>query len=85
MKKFSRQEIESKVNDILVDKLGVSEIEVKPEATLKDELGADSLDAVEIVMELEREFGISISDEELNDVTSCKVSEVYDLVERLQK
>lgn len=85
MKKFSRQEIESKVNDILVDKLGVSEIEVKPEATLKDELGADSLDAVEIVMELEREFGISISDEELDGVTSCKVSEVYDLVERLQK
>ncbi len=85
MKKFSRQEIETKVNEVLVDKLGVSESEVRPEAKLEDDFGADSLDAVEIVMELEREFGISISDEELDGVTSCKVSDVYDLVERLQK
>lgn len=85
MKKLSRQEIETKVNEVLVDKLGVSESEVRPEAKLEDDFVADSLDAVVIVMELEREFGISISDEELDGVTSCKVSDVYDLVERLQK
>lgn len=54
MKKFSRQEIETKVNEVLVDKLGISESEVRPETKLEDDFGADSLDAVEIVMELER-------------------------------
>ena len=53
-------EIESKVKAIIVDKLGVDEAEVKPEASFTNDLGADSLDTVELIMEFEKEFGISI-------------------------
>ena len=52
-------EIESKVKAIIVDKLGVDEAEVKPEASFTNDLGADSLDTVELIMEFEKEFGIS--------------------------
>ena len=55
-------EIESKVKAIIVDKLGVDEAEVKPEASFTNDLGADSLDTVELIMEFEKEFGISIHD-----------------------
>ena len=55
-------EIESKVKAIIVDKLGVDEAEVKPEASFTNDLGADSLDTVELIMEFEKEFGISIPD-----------------------
>ena len=85
MKKFSREEIEKKVNDIIVDELGVSNDEVKPDALMEDDLYADSLDAVEITLELEREFGITISDEDMDGLTHCKVSDIYDLVNRLSK
>ncbi len=84
MKKLSRKEIEEKVNEILVDKLCVTEEEVKPEASLEDNLGADSLDAVEIIMEIEREVDITIPDEEVSVMKSCKVSDVYDIVEKIQ-
>ena len=84
MKKLSRKEIEEKVNEILVDKLCVTEEEVKPEASLEDDLGADSLDAVEIIMEIEREVDITIPDEEVSAMNSCKVSDVYDIVEKIQ-
>lgn len=56
-------EIESKVKEIIVEKLGVDEAEVKPEASFTNDLGADSLDTVELIMEFEKEFGISIPDE----------------------
>ena len=56
-------EIESKVKAIIVDKLGVDEAEVKPEASFTNDLGADSLDTVELIMEFEKEFGISIPDD----------------------
>ena len=56
-------EIESKVNAIIVDKLGVEASEVKPEASFTNDLGADSLDTVELIMEFEKEFGISIPDD----------------------
>ena len=56
-------EIEAKVKDIIVDKLGVDEADVKPEASFTNDLGADSLDTVELIMEFEKEFGISIPDE----------------------
>lgn len=85
MKKFSRQEIEKKVNDVLVDKLGIGYSDVKPDAQLEQDFGADSLDAVDIVMELEHEFSIAITDEEMYELSMAKVSDVYDLVERLQK
>ena len=56
-------EISERVKAIIVDKLGVSEAEVTPEATFQQDLGADSLDTVELIMEFEKEFGISIPDE----------------------
>ena len=51
-------EIEAKVKDIIVDKLGVDEADVKPEASFTNDLGADSLDTVELIMEFEKVFGI---------------------------
>ena len=57
------QEIENKVKQIIVDELGVDENEVTPNARFIDDLGADSLDTVELVMRFEEEFGIEIPDE----------------------
>ena len=56
-------EIAEKVKSIIVDKLGVDESEVTPEASFANDLGADSLDTVELIMEFEKEFSISIPDE----------------------
>ena len=56
-------EIAERVTAIIVDKLGVNEAEVKPEASFTTDLGADSLDTVELIMEFEKEFGITIPDE----------------------
>ena len=56
--------IEDKVIDIIVDKLGVERSEVTPEAVFVDDLGADSLDLVELIMAMEEEFGFEIADEE---------------------
>lgn len=55
--------IADKVKSIIVDKLGVELSEVAPEASFSNDLGADSLDTVELIMEFEKEFGISIPDE----------------------
>jgi acyl carrier protein len=63
-------EIASKVTAIVVDKLGVEETEVKPEASFTNDLGADSLDTVELIMELEKEFGISIPDNEAEKIAT---------------
>jgi acyl carrier protein len=56
--------VEDKVIDIIVDKLGVERAEVTPEAVFVDDLGADSLDLVELIMAMEEEFGFEIADEE---------------------
>jgi acyl carrier protein len=56
--------IDEKVIDIIVDKLGVERAEVTPEAVFVDDLGADSLDLVELIMAMEEEFGMEIADEE---------------------
>ena len=56
--------IEEKVIDIIVDKLGVERSEATPEAVFVDDLGADSLDLVELIMAMEEEFGMEIADEE---------------------
>ena len=56
--------VEEKVKHIIVEQLGVDEAEVKPEAHFVDDLGADSLDVVELVMALEEEFGLDIPDED---------------------
>lgn len=63
-------EIESKVKSIIVDKLGVDEAEVKPEASFTNDLGADSLDTVELIMEFEKSFGISIPDDEAEKIAT---------------
>ena len=63
-------EIAERVKAIIVDKLGVSETEVKPEATFAQDLGADSLDTVELIMEFEKEFGITIPDDKAEGITT---------------
>ncbi|WP_102346974.1 acyl carrier protein [Bacillus sp. Marseille-P3661] len=59
-----------RVTKIIVDRLGVDEADVKLEASFKDDLGADSLDVVELVMELEDEFDMEISDEEAEKIST---------------
>ncbi|MFQ7039579.1 MAG: acyl carrier protein [Barnesiella sp.] len=61
-------EIASRVKAIIVDKLGVDESEVKPEASFTNDLGADSLDTVELIMEFEKEFGITIPDDQAEKI-----------------
>jgi acyl carrier protein len=65
-------EIEAKVKKIIVEQLGVDEAEVTPEAKFIDDLGADSLDTVELVMALEEEFGVEIPDEDAEKITTVK-------------
>ncbi|MEC2077013.1 acyl carrier protein [Metabacillus fastidiosus] len=60
----------NRVTKIVVDRLGVDESEVKLEASFKDDLGADSLDVVELVMELEDEFDMEISDEDAETIAT---------------
>jgi len=60
--------VEDKVKSIIVDQLNISEDEVKPEASFIDDLGADSLDIVELVMKMEEEFEIDIPDEEAENI-----------------
>ena len=62
-------EIESKVKAIIVDKLGVDEADVKPEASFTNDLGADSLDTVELIMEFEKEFGVNIPDDQAEKIS----------------
>ena len=64
--------IEDKVKHIIVEQLGVDEAEVKPEAHFVDDLGADSLDTVELVMALEEEFETEIPDEEAEKITTVQ-------------
>ena len=63
-------EIESKVKAIIVDKLGVDEAEVVATASFTNDLGADSLDKVELIMEFEKEFGINIPDDQAEKITT---------------
>ena len=64
--------VEEKVKRIIVDQLGVDEDEVKPESSFVDDLGADSLDVVELVMALEEEFGLGINDEDAEKISTVK-------------
>ena len=63
-------EIEAKVKEIIVDKLGVDESEVKSEASFANDLGADSLDTVELIMEFEKVFSISIPDDQAEKIAT---------------
>ena len=67
----------TKVIDIIVDKLGVDPSEVTPEANFTNDLGADSLDTVELVMALEEEFKTEIPDEEAEKITSVQLAIDY--------
>ena len=74
--------IEEKVKNIIVEQLGVSEDQVKPEAKFIEDLGADSLDTVELVMAFEEEFDITVPDEAAEKLTS--VGEVFVYIEEQQ-
>lgn len=63
-------EIAKRVQNIIVDKLGVEASEVTPEASFANDLGADSLDTVELIMEFEKEFGISIPDDQAEKIST---------------
>ncbi len=69
----------SKVTAIIVDKLGVDESEVRPDASLTNDLGADSLDTVELIMEFENQFGLSIPDN-----IAEKISTVGDAIKYIE-
>jgi len=69
--------VEEKVKHIIVEQLGVDEDEVKPEASFVDDLGADSLDVVELVMALEEEFGLEISDEDAEKLATVQQAVDY--------
>ena len=64
--------IEERVKNIIVDQLGADAAQVKPEASFIEDLGADSLDTVELVMALEEEFDIEIPDEEAEKITTVQ-------------
>lgn len=63
-------EIAAQVKNIIVDKLGVEAEEVTPEKSFTNDLGADSLDTVELIMEFEKEFGISIPDDQAEKIST---------------
>ena len=63
-------DIASRVKAIIVDKLGVDETEVVPEASFTNDLGADSLDTVELIMEFEKEFDIQIPDDQAENIST---------------
>ena len=70
-------EVRSKVVSIIVDKLGVEETEVTNEASFTNDLGADSLDTVELIMEFEKEFNLSIPDEEAEKIETVGDAVTY--------
>ena len=66
-----------KVKDIIIDKLGVEEEKISSEASFVDDLGADSLDTVELIMQLEEEFGIEIPDDDAEKITTVQAAIDY--------
>ena len=73
-------DISSRVKAIRVDKLGVDENEVVPEASFTNDLGADSLDTVELIMEFEKEFDIQIPDDQAENIVS--VGQAVEFIEK---
>jgi acyl carrier protein len=78
----SEKTVEEKVRDIVVEQLGVKPEQVTPDAKFIEDLGADSLDVVELVMALEEEFGSEIPDEEAEKLTT--VGDVIKYIEELR-
>jgi acyl carrier protein len=73
-------DVTSKVKAIIVDKLGVDESEITPTASFTNDLGADSLDTVELIMEFEKEFGVSIPDGD-----TVKIATVGDVISYIEQ
>lgn len=69
----------AKVKEVIIDKLGIEEEKITREAHFVDDLGADSLDTVELIMQLEEEFGIEIPDEDAENITT--VGAAIDFIE----
>ena len=85
MNKYSRVEIESGVREVFARCMVLETDEVKLDDLMKEDIGCDSIDCVEIVMELEKEFGISIPDNECDAAAGWTVSELCDYVEERLK
>lgn len=83
IKQMTDAEIQAQVVSIVADKLGVDESKVVPEARFREDLEADSLDLVELIMEFEEKFGGNISDEEAQKITT--VGEAIAFLEAQQK
>ena len=79
---MDREEILTKIQEITADRLGVDETDVTPDASFREDLAADSLDLVELIMELEEHFGMEIPDEEAEKITT--VEEAVDYVQEHQ-
>jgi acyl carrier protein len=85
MKKFTREEIESGVREIIAKCMQLETDEVKNDDLMKEDIGCDSIDCVEIVIELEKEFDINIPDNEVDAAAGWTVSELCDYVEERLK
>ena len=77
------EDTKKKVKEIIVEKLGVDEAEVTEEASFTNDLGADSLDTVELIMQFEKEFNISIPDDQAEKIAT--VGEAIEYIENQQK
>ena len=76
---MAKEEIFDKLKELVVEQLGVEEDEVTMEATMQDDLGADSLDLVDLVMSVEEEFGVKVADEDLENIKT--VGDIVNYIE----
>ena len=72
-----------KVKELVAEQLGISQDEIKPESNIVEDLGADSLDVIEMLMTLEEEYGISIPDDQIGQVKT--IGQIVQLIENLKK